>query len=126
MAKAAKPVIQIKRAYEPPSREDGYRVLIDRLWPRGIKKEALHLDEWDKSLAPSGDLRKWFDHRDERFEEFSKRYKKELESQQENLERLKKIAASKGLTLVYGARNTESNNAVVLREVLQKMRAASK
>ena len=110
--------IQIKRIYEAPDSSDGYRVLVDRLWPRGIKKEDAKLDEWTKDLAPSSELRKWFDHKEERFDEFSKRYKKELESKSEELIRLNKIAKTGKMSLLYGAKNQEINQAVVLLKVL--------
>ena len=110
--------IQIKRVYEDKSKDDGYRVLVDRLWPRGVSKEDAHFDEWMKELAPSTELRKWFDHKQERFEEFTKRYKKELIEQNELLDKLKQIAEKKKVTLLFAAKDTEINNAVVIREVL--------
>lgn len=112
--------IQIKRVYEEASPTDGYRVLIDRLWPRGISKDTAALDEWNKTLSPSADLRKWFNHEDELFKEFDKRYRSELAEHSDELERLRKIAAKGMLTLVYAAKKTDINNAVVLREVLLK------
>ena len=110
--------IQLKRVYEDKSKDDGYRVLVDRLWPRGVSKEDAHFDEWMKELAPSTELRKWFDHKQERFEEFTKRYKKELIEQNELLDKLKQIAEKKKVTLLFAAKDTEINNAVVIREVL--------
>ena len=83
--------IQIKRVYEDKSKNDGHRILIDRLWPRGVSKEDAHFDEWMKELAPSTELRKWFDHKPERFEEFSKRYKKELAEKKELVDKLNEI-----------------------------------
>ena len=112
-----KPIL-IKRVYEDASQDDGYRILVDRIWPRGISKERAKLDEWVKIIAPSTELRKWFDHQAERFEEFTKRYKTELLQQKEELDRIKKIAAKKQVTLVYSAKGTEMNQAVVLRDVL--------
>src|SRR5690554_6903827 len=110
----------IKRIYEMPEARDGYRLLIDRKWPRGVKKEDAKLDEWNKEIAPSAELRKWFGHREERFDEFSKRYKDELRQKKDGLERLKKIAAKNKLCLLYGARNEKLNQAVVLQDVLMK------
>ena len=110
--------IQLKRVYEDKSKDDGHRVLIDRLWPRGVSKEDAHFDEWMKELAPSTELRKWFDHKPERFEEFSKRYKKELAEQKELLDKLKELAKKKKVTLLFAAKDTEINNAVVIQEVL--------
>lgn len=110
--------IKIKRIYEDADSDDGYRMLIDRLWPRGVSKEEAKLDEWNKELAPSTQLRKWFDHTPERFEEFKKRYLNELKSQEEELNRLSAMAKTKVITLLYAAKNEDINNAVVLRELL--------
>lgn len=112
--------IKIKRIYEDAESDDGYRMLIDRLWPRGVSKEEAKLDEWNKELAPSTELRKWFDHTPERFEEFKKRYLEELKSQEEELNRLHAMAKSKEITLLYAAKAKDINNAVVLRELLMK------
>lgn len=112
--------INIKRVYDDKSDDDGYRVFIDRLWPRGVKKEDAHFDEWLKDLAPSTELRKWFDHAPERFEEFKKRYKKELEEHKEELDKLRNRAKSKKITLLYAAKDKEMNNAVVMKEVLEE------
>lgn len=113
--------IIIKRIYESYSEQDGYRVLVDRLWPRGISKESAKLDLWSKELAPSTELRKWFDHIDERFDEFAKNYKKELEDHHEELEELKEIATKKQVCLLYGAKNEIHNQAVVLKSVLEDL-----
>lgn len=112
--------INIKRVYDDKSKDDGYRVLIDRLWPRGVSKEVAHFDEWLKELAPSTELRKWFDHKPERFEEFRKRYKKELQGHKDELDKLRIKAKSEKLTLLYAAKDTDMNNAVILKEVLEK------
>ena len=112
--------INIKRVYDDKSDDDGYRVFIDRLWPRGVKKKDAHFDEWLKDLAPSTELRKWFDHDSERFEEFKKRYKKELEEHKEELDKLRNRAKSKKITLLYAAKDKEMNNAVVMKEVLEE------
>lgn len=114
--------IKIKRIYEPPSEDDGYRILVDRLWPRGISKEKAKLDEWDKTLAPSTELRKWFDHKPERFREFKLRYQEELKPYHSELERLLKIAQKQNLCLLYGAKNSEINQAVVLQALLERMK----
>lgn len=110
--------IKIKRIYEELSDEDGYRILIDRLWPRGVKKEIAALDEWDKNIAPSTLLRKWFDHKAEKFDEFAKLYEDELMQQKDELNRIKDIAKEKAVTLLYGAKNTKINHAVVLKKIL--------
>ncbi|QOW09704.1 DUF488 domain-containing protein [Kaistella flava (ex Peng et al. 2021)] len=110
--------ITIKRIYEEASENDGYRLLVDRLWPRGVSKEEAKLDEWNKDIAPSTELRKWFDHTEERFPEFEKRYKAELDLKSDEIERLKLIAKKQHLTLLYSAKNVEFNQAVVLRNYL--------
>jgi uncharacterized protein YeaO (DUF488 family) len=112
--------IRFKRAYEPPERSDGYRVLIDRIWPRGVSKEQAHLDEWARDLAPSSELRHWFGHDPARYAEFRRRYLDELKAQQEKLRELRRRAREETLTLVYGARDTEHNDAVVLAELLRR------
>ncbi|RAV30033.1 DUF488 domain-containing protein [Sinomicrobium soli] len=109
----------VKRIYEHPAPEDGYRILIDKLWPRGVKKEAAGLDEWDKDIAPSDELRRWFGHRDDRFEEFGRRYKEELKQKRESLDHIRAIAKTRQVCLLYGARNTKSNHAIILKEVLE-------
>lgn len=113
-------MIQIKRAYEKAAKEDGARVLIDRLWPRGVSKAALKLDAWEKGVAPSTALRKWFGHKPERWSEFKKRYKAELKGHKAELAALKSLARGKTLTLVYGAKDEAHNDAVVLLEVLRR------
>ena len=110
--------IHLKRVYEEKSDEDGYRVFVDRLWPRGVSKEDAHFDEWLKELSPSTELRKWFDHKPERFDEFRNLYKEELQEQKEDLEKLRELSKSKTITLLFAAKNTEINNAVVIRDVL--------
>lgn len=111
----------IKRAYTAPAAEDGYRVLVDRLWPRGVSKAKIKLDEWNKEVAPSTELRKWFDHKKERFEEFSSHYRDELKSQQHELQRLNHIRAKHQLCLVYGAKDESCNHALVLKSVLEAL-----
>jgi uncharacterized protein YeaO (DUF488 family) len=112
--------VRIKRAYEPAARSDGYRVLIDRLWPRGVSREEARLDEWVRELAPSAKLRRWFGHDPARFAEFRRRYNAELAAQKKKLRELRRRAHEGTLTLVYGARDTEHNDAVVLAEVLRR------
>jgi uncharacterized protein YeaO (DUF488 family) len=109
----------VKRAYEPAGKDDGYRVLIDRIWPRGVTKEQARLDEWARELAPSKELRRWFAHVPERFDEFRCRYLGELAAQGEKLDELRGRARTGQVTLVYGARDTEHNDAVVLAELLR-------
>jgi uncharacterized protein YeaO (DUF488 family) len=112
--------IQLKRAYEPASVRDGYRVLVDRLWPRGVSKTEAKLDEWDKELAPSSELREWFGHEPARFAEFRRRYMNELRANRPRLKELRRRAATGTLTLVYSAHDSEHNDAVVLAEVLRR------
>jgi uncharacterized protein YeaO (DUF488 family) len=114
--------IQIKRIYEAPAKEDGYRILVDRLWPRGVKKENAKLDEWNKNLAPSDQLRKWFNHQPERFKEFEKRYRAELSELKDELKRIQKLSRDSTVTLLYGAKDPEMNQAVVLLKILNRMK----
>lgn len=112
--------IQIKRAYEPKESSDGFRILVDRLWPRGIKKEDMHVDTWIKEAAPSNELRKWFNHEPEKWDAFRKKYADEL-SKSEPFEELSKLVHQhKIVTLVYSAKDELHNQAVVLKEVLEK------
>lgn len=111
--------VRAKRIYDPADQDDGYRVLIDHVWPRGISKERARLDEWAKELAPSDELRKWFDHDPVRFEEFRVRYRHELAARSERLEELSRHAAPGPLTILYAARDEQHNNAVVLCEMLR-------
>jgi uncharacterized protein YeaO (DUF488 family) len=112
--------VRLKRAYEPPARADGYRVLIDRLWPRGVSKQEAQLDEWARELAPSSELRRWFGHDPAKFDEFRRRYREELAAQDEKLRELRRRTRAGTLTLVYGARDSEHNDAVVLAELLRR------
>jgi uncharacterized protein YeaO (DUF488 family) len=115
-------VVRLKRAYEPPARSDGYRVLIDRLWPRGVSKKEAHLDEWAHELAPSSELRRWFGHDPARFAAFRRRYTDELAAHDAKVRELRRRAREGTLTLVYGARDTEHNDAVVLADLLRRGR----
>lgn len=111
--------INLKRAYETATPGDGYRVLVDRLWPRGISKEKARIDLWLKDIAPSDDLRKWFGHDPERWPEFRVKYRHELAGRKELLEELKRLELEhKTITLVYAAKDETRNNAVVLKDVL--------
>jgi len=115
--------VERRRSYdyirEQPPRQ-AYAVLVDRVWPRGIRKQSLAADEWLKELAPSSELRKWFNHRSERWSEFKRHYRHELQSRTEELQRLRRLAASRRLILLYSARDREHNQAVVLQELLEK------
>ena len=117
--------IRLKRAYEPSAVADGYRILIDRIWPRGVTREKARLDEWARELAPSTELRTWFGHDPARFAEFRRRYSQELASQEEKLRELRGRARETTLTLVYAARDTEHNDAVVLAEILRRGRRST-
>lgn len=110
--------IQLKRAYEKPSLDDGIRILVDRLWPRGLTKKAAAVDKWAKEVAPSTQLRKWFAHDPEHWREFRRRYTAELQEHAEKLEEVRRLARENQITLVYGARDEVRNGAAVLREVL--------
>ena len=110
--------VQMKRAYESPAAEDGTRVLVDRLWPRGLKKADAAIDHWAKDLAPSTELRKWFGHDPARWEEFRRRYSEELSEHRKDLSRLRDLTRKGRVTLVYAAHDEAHNDAVVLREIL--------
>ena len=110
--------IRIKRAYEPPAPGDGTRILIDRLWPRGVKKETLALSQWNKELSPSTALRQWFGHDPALWLEFRRRYAAELQPHAEQLDILRALARQGTVTLVYGAHDETHNDAVALREFL--------
>jgi uncharacterized protein YeaO (DUF488 family) len=111
--------IQIKRAYEPASPDDGHRVLIDRLWPRGVSRSNARIDDWIKELSPSTELRQWFGHDPRRFEEFRRRYVEELRDERPRLTALRRRAREGRVTLVYAAHDTVHNDAVVLAEILR-------
>ncbi len=112
--------VRVKRAYDPAEPSDGYRVLIDRLWPRGVSHERATLDDWEQDLSPSTELRRWFGHEPSRFDEFHRRYVEELRGQRPRLTELRRRARDGTLTLVYAAGDTEHNDAVVLAEVLRR------
>ena len=115
--------IMLKRAYDAPAAADGKRVLVDRLWPRGVSKDEARIDEWLKEVGPSNELRKWFGHEPAKFEEFRTRYRKELEGSAA-WEELKALARHGKLTLVYSARDEQHNNAVVLKQMFEEQGAA--
>jgi uncharacterized protein YeaO (DUF488 family) len=112
--------IKLKRAYDPTEPSDGTRILVDRLWPRGVTKEALHLDLWVKEVAPSDSLRTWFAHDPKKWNEFQKRYFKELSAHEDALGPIRKALKGRIVTFVFGAKDVEHNNAVCLRAFLLK------
>ena len=115
--------VRLKRAYDPAAATDGHRVLIDRIWPRGVSRDQARLDEWARELGPSSKLRQWFGHDPARFAEFRRRYERELRAHDEKVRELRGLADKGTLTLVYGARDTEHNNAVVLAGLLEPDRS---
>lgn len=118
--------VRIKRIYEAPEAGDGYRALIDRLWPRGISRQRAALDAWLVELAPSTQLRRWFGHDPKRWSEFRRRYRAELRSQPQALESLRERARGQRVTLLYGSRETRINHAAVLREVLLRITSSDR
>jgi len=115
-------MLRIKRAYEPPAKSDGSRLLVERLWPRGIKKEALKMDAWLKDAAPSTALRKWFGHDPEKWAEFQRRYRAELDQRPEAWQPILEAAKKGVVTLLFSSHDTEHNNVVALRDYLEKRR----
>lgn len=113
-------MIKLKRVYEPPSPQDGLRVLVDRLWPRGLTKERAAVDVWAKDVAPSTQLRKWFGHDPARWRQFQIRYRKELAENVETFQQLKQKCAGQDVTLLYGARDVQHNEAVVVKRILER------
>ena len=111
--------VNIKRVYEEPKKSDGKRILVDRLWPQGLRKAEVKVDLWLKEIAPSTALRKWFSHEPSKWEEFKKRYSVELEKKYEQISLLEREVSEGKVTLVYGAKDQEHNGAVVLREFLE-------
>ena len=112
--------IVIQRVYDNKKADGSYRVLVDKLWPRGTKKVDLEFDEWNKEITPSTELRKWFDHKSERFDQFTELYKKELSSKESELDRLREISKTKTVSLLYGAKNPKINHAIILKNILLK------
>jgi uncharacterized protein YeaO (DUF488 family) len=119
-------MVRMKRVYEPPGPDDGYRVLVERLWPRGVSKENAHLDAWAKELAPSDELRRWYGHDPARWEAFRARYRRELDepARRDQLDRLVERAAAGTVTLVYASRAGEISNAAVLRDLIAERLSA--
>ncbi len=115
-------MIHLKRVYEPASPEDGMRFLVERLWPRGVKKEALHLDAWLKDVAPSTELRQWFAHDPVKWVEFQRRYVAELDAKPEAVQPLRKAMREGPVTLLFSSHDAEHNNAVALKSYLSKTR----
>jgi uncharacterized protein YeaO (DUF488 family) len=113
-------MIKLKRIYDNISPDDGRRILVDRLWPRGINKEGAKIDDWVKEIAPSNELRKWFSHKPSKWEEFRRRYREELMDKKWLIERLRLEAMKRTITLLYAAKDRERNNAVVLKEVIEE------
>lgn len=114
--------VWLRRAYDSPTHNDGRRVLIDRLWPRGVSREDAAIDDWCKEVAPSDELRRWFDHDPDRWEEFQQRYESELSDRSEEVDHLVDWSRKGRITLVYAAKDTEHNNALVLRDVIEQQR----
>ena len=125
-ARGARCAVGLKRVYEQPSPGDGMRVLVDRLWPRGLSKEQLTVDFWLKDAAPSDALRRWYGHKPSRWESFAAKYRAELALRTDLLRLLDELRHRGRVTLLYGARDTVRNNAVVLREVLEERRCAGR
>lgn len=114
-------MLKIKRVYEEPASDDGYRVLVDRLWPRGVSKEKAKIDLWLRDVSPSSELRKWFGHDPNKWLEFKKRFESELVNSSQNVEKLREIASLGDVTLVYGAKDEKHNNAVVIKSYLENI-----
>ncbi len=114
-------MVKVKRIYDfpRPSKDDGKRVLIDRLWPRGLRKDEVAVDEWMKEIAPSSQLRKWFGHDPAKWEEFRRRYRQELEGKKDFIEELRRDARHGTVTILYSARDTEHNNALVVKDLIE-------
>jgi uncharacterized protein YeaO (DUF488 family) len=113
-------MLKIKRAYEKAEKDDGIRILVDRIWPRGVSKQKLKLDRWEKEVAPSDGLRKWFGHDPKRWQEFKRKYRAELRSYQKELRELRGLAKKHTVTLVYSAKDETHNQAAALKEALAR------
>lgn len=114
--------IRLKRIYDKPDKTDGRRVLVDRLWPRGLTQKEARIDDWLKEIAPSAELRKWFRHEPTRWKEFKRRYASELKDHSDKLEQLAEDAKKGTVTLLFAAKDTKHNNAVALKELIEKLR----
>jgi uncharacterized protein YeaO (DUF488 family) len=117
-------MVKIKRVYDPAERGDGERILVDRLWPRGLSRQAAAVDEWMKELGPSHELRKWFGHDPRRWSKFRRRYVAELRTQRDPLMTIARKATRGAVTLLFGARDPEHNQAVVLKSVIERLQRA--
>jgi uncharacterized protein YeaO (DUF488 family) len=115
-------MIRTKRIYDEPDKSDGFRVLVDRLWPRGLSRDRAKVDLWLKDIAPSNELREWFSHDPDKWPEFRKRYKEELKGRRELVDQLREESKKGKVTLLFAAKDTEHNNAVVLKELLSENR----
>jgi len=115
--------VSVRRVYDPPKTGEGLRILVDRLWPRGVRKEDLEYDLWEKDVAPTPELRKWFGHMPERWETFHEKYRQELETPeaQERLKEIMKAAGKRNITLLYGARDPEHNHALILADAIKRL-----
>ena len=113
--------VRVKRVYDQPAKADGYRMLVDRLWPQGLKKSEARIDEWLREIAPSTALRKWFKHDPDKWKEFKKKYSAELDDHREQVEKLVREARKRTITLLFSARDTEHNNAVALKEYIEQL-----
>lgn len=114
-------ILKIKRIYDTPSADDGIRIFVDRLWARGVTKQRAHLDYWFKDIAPSPDLRKWFNHEPEKFKEFSKCYKEELQCEPEKINKIIELLKKNNVTLIYAAKNPVINHAIVLKSYIDSL-----
>lgn len=112
-------MVSIKRVYDKPSDDDGYRVMVDRLWPRGLSKESAKIDQWLKEVGPSNELRKWFNHDPVKFDEFTKKYRQELQTNQAFAELKSIVAKQNKVTLIYSAKDEQHNQAVVIQRLLK-------
>ena len=112
-------MLKVKRVYDPVSADDGKRILVDRLWPRGIKKEKAHIDEWLREISPSNELRKWYSHDPAKWAEFKKRYKQEIAGKEDLLKKIKAEARKQTVTLLFSSKELERNNAHALKEMLE-------
>jgi uncharacterized protein YeaO (DUF488 family) len=123
--KRSEPVVRVVRVYDPPGVDDGWRVLVDRLWPRGLRKENVHFNEWCKDVAPSTELRSWYRHRPDRFEEFARRYERELDDPEHSdaLSRLSELAVRQQVTLLTATKKVAISGAQVLATVLNRRRS---
>ncbi|HYB20366.1 MAG TPA: DUF488 domain-containing protein [Thermodesulfobacteriota bacterium] len=115
-------MIKIKRIYDPPSPGDGQRILVDRLWPRGMKKEEAHIDEWLKEISPSNELRKWYSHDPAKWPEFKRRYRAEISRETDLLKRIKNEGKKGTVTLLFSSKELELNNATALKEIVEGLR----